>query len=415
MAVLLFAHFLAAALAPGLARLFGRRTFLLLAVVPAASFGWLLTRIGEVTGETAHQVTETISWVPAIHLDIALRLDTLSWTLAMLVTGVGALVLVYCAWYFEDGDPSLWRFTAAFTAFAGSMLGLVLARNLLLIYVFWELTTVFSFILIGHNPERRANRRAAVNALIVTTFGGLAMLVGFVMLGEAAGSYQIDDVVAVLGHRPASTTVTVAIGLVLVGAISKSALVPFHFWLPGAMAAPTPVSAYLPAAAMVKAGVFLAAALAPGFAGTVLWRITLLGLGVLTMLIGGARALGQNDIKLLLAYGTVSQLGFLMAIFGLGTRAAALAGLAMLVAHALFKAALFMTVGIVDHAAHTRDLRKLSGLAGRMPVLCASAVLAAASMAGIPPLLGFVAKESVLGAFTDALGHGQIGVLAGGL
>ncbi len=188
MAVLLFAHFLAAALAPGLVRLFGRRTFLLLALVPAASFGWLLTRMGEVTGETAHQLTETISWVPAIHLDIALRLDTLSWTLAMLVTGVGALVLVYCGWYFEDGDPSLWRFTGAFTAFAGSMLGLVLARNLLLIYVFWELTTVFSFVLIGHNPERRANRRAAVNALIVTTFGGLAMLVGFVMLGEAAGS-----------------------------------------------------------------------------------------------------------------------------------------------------------------------------------------------------------------------------------
>jgi multicomponent Na+:H+ antiporter subunit A len=413
MAVLLCAHFLAAALAPGLVRLFGRRTFLLLALVPAASFGWLLSRMDEVTGEAAHQLTETITWVPAIHLDIALRLDTLSWTLAMLVTGVGALVLVYSGWYFQDGDPSLWRFTGAFTAFAGSMLGLVLARNLLLIYVFWELTTVFSFILIGHNPERRANRRAAVNALMVTTFGGLAMLVGFVMLGEAAGSYQIDDVVLALGHRPASTAVTVAIGLVLVGALSKSALVPFHFWLPGAMAAPTPVSAYLHAAAMVKAGIFLASALAPGFAGTGLWRITLIGLGVLSMLIGGVRALAQTDIKLLLAYGTVSQLGFLMAIVGLGTRSGALAGIAMLTAHALFKAALFMVVGIVDHAAHTRDLHKLSGVGARMPVLFGLTVLAAASMAGIPPLYGFVTKESVLTAFTEALtGHdGQPPVL----
>ena len=204
-----------------------------------------------------------------------------------------------------------------------------------------------------------------------------------------------------------------AIGLVLVGAISKSALVPFHFWLPGAMAAPTPVSAYLHAAAMVKAGIFLASALAPGFAGTGLWRITLIGLGVLTMLIGGVRALAQNDIKLLLAYGTVSQLGFLMAIVGLGTRSGALAGIAMLTAHALFKAALFMVVGIVDHAAHTRDLRKLSGLGTRMPVLAGLTVLAAASMAGIPPLYGFITKESVLTAFTEALsGHdGQPPVL----
>ena len=367
MLFLLLAHLVAAALAPALVRAVDRYAFLLLALVPGASFVWLLARGPDVTGVDARTLTETYEWVPTIGLEIALRLDTLSWTLALLVTGVGALVLFYCTWYFRSFDPALWRFSGAFTAFAGSMLGLVLSRDVLLLYVFWELTTVFSYILVGHNPERVANRRAAMTALIVTTFGGLAMLVGFVMLGQTAGAYRID---AIMELSPTGAATATAIALVLVGAVSKSALVPFHFWLPGAMAAPTPVSAYLHAAAMVKAGVFLVAVLAPAFADTrpVAVRPSLV-LGVLTMLVGGLRALGQHDVKLLLAYGTVSQLGFLVAIVGLGTRAAALAGIAMVVAHALFKAALFMVVGIVDHAAHTRDLRKLSGLRPRDAVV----------------------------------------------
>ena len=419
MTFLLLAHFVAAALAPGLVRILDRRTFLVLAVVPAVAFGWLLAQTGAVTGDDARTITETVRWVPELGLDIALRLDTLSWTLGLLVTGIGALVLIYCAFYFKPGDPSLWRFTGAFTAFAGSMLGLVLSRNVLLLYIFWELTTVFSFVLIGHNPERRANRRAAVTALIVTTFGGLAMLVGLIMLGETAGSYQIDEIMLSLAGN-GSAVVTAAVLLVLVGAVSKSALVPFHFWLPGAMAAPTPVSAYLHAAAMVKAGVFLVAVLAPAFAGLGIWRPVLLTLGIVTMLIGGLRALAQNDVKLLLAYGTVSQLGFLVVIAGLGTRAGGLAAAAMIVAHALFKAALFMVVGIVDHRTHTRDLRKLTGLRRRMPGLAVITVLAAASMAGLPPMFGFVAKESAFGAFTSAIEqHGDVaptlGVLPGAL
>ncbi len=407
MLVLLLAHAVAAAAAPWLVRPLGRRAFLVLAVVPAAAFGWLVAQAPTVTGAGARTLTETVRWVPQIHLELALRLDTVSWVLALLVTGVGALVLVYCAWYFPPRDPALWRFSGTFVAFAGSMLGLVLARDLLLLYVFWELTTVFSYVLIGHNPERQANRWAAMTALIVTTVGGLAMLVGFILLGHGAGSFRVDDVLA---HAPTGPVTTVAIGLVLLGALTKSAQVPFHFWLPGAMAAPTPVSAYLHAAAMVKAGVFLVMVLAPAFADDPLWRPLLLLVGTATMLVGGLRALAQDDIKLLLAYGTVSQLGFLTAVAGLGTRAGALAAVAMVVAHALFKAALFMVVGIVDHTAHTRDLRRLSGLPRRMPVTFAVAVVSAASMAGIPPLLGFVAKESVYQAFLDAAHDGTPGM-----
>ncbi|MET0931973.1 MAG: Na+/H+ antiporter subunit A, partial [Aeromicrobium sp.] len=287
------------------------------------------------------------------------------------------------------------------TAFAGAMLGLVLSDNVYVLYVFWELTTVLSYLLIGHNPERRANRRAALNALLVTTFGGLAMLVGLVMLADAAGSPRLQEIVAA---RPSGTTVTVAIMLVLVGAISKSALVPFHFWLPGAMAAPTPVSAYLHAAAMVKAGIFLVALLAPTFADVPGWRPSLLVLGIMTMILGGLRALRQYDVKLLLAYGTVSQLGFLVAMVGAGTRSAAFAGIALVCAHGLFKSTLFLVVGIVDRSVGTRDLRELSGMRQERPVLFVVTVIAAGSMAGLPPFFGFTAKESGLAAFAD-LGH----------
>src|SRR3546814_672823 len=222
------------------------------------------------------------------------------------------------------------------------MLGLVLSDDLLLVYVFWELTTVFSYLLIGNDPAKRASRHAATQALVVTTLGGLAMLVGILILGGLSGTHRASELIA---DPPSGTAATVAVMLILVGALSKSALIPFHFWLPGAMAAPTPVSAYLHAASMVKAGVFLVALLAPGFSGVAGWHETILVLGVLTMLLGGWRALRQYDIKLLLAYGTVSQLGFLLVVFSIGTRAAALAGLGMLLAHALFKATLFLSVG----------------------------------------------------------------------
>ncbi len=396
MVQLLLAHLVLAGLGPAAVALFGRRAFLLMLTAPLATLIWALSLTDRIrSGETIQQ---TWSWVAGLDFEIAFRLGTLQWLMTLVVSGVGVLVLGYCAYYFADDDPALPMFTGVFTGFAGAMLGLVLADDLLLLYVFWELTTVFSYLLIGADPEKRASRLAAMQALIVTTFGGLAMLVGMLMLGHEAGTHRIS---AILADPPSGDWTTAAVLLLLVGAISKSALVPFHFWLPGAMAAPTPVSAYLHAASMVKAGVYLVALLAPAFADVPGWRATLLGLGVITMLLGGWRAIRQYDIKLLLAFGTVSQLGFLLVILGIGTRAATLAGLAVLLAHALFKACLFLVVGIVDHQTGTRDLRELSGVGARMPWVAGAAAIAGASMAGLPPLLGFVGKESVLAALLD--------------
>jgi multicomponent Na+:H+ antiporter subunit A len=403
-------HLLAAVVAPAFVRWWGRQAFLVLALVPAAAFGWLLTRLTTVTG--GGEVFESVPWVPTLDLDIALRLDALSLTFGLLVTGVGALVLVYCARYFEPGDDGTARFAGNLTAFAGSMLGLVLADDLLLLYVFWELTTIFSFLLIGGGGSRLAARRAASQALILTTAGGLSMLVGLLLIGQASGSYLLSEVVAQPGSGAAMVTGTL---LVLVGAITKSAMVPFHFWLPAAMEAPTPVSAYLHAAAMVKAGIYLVARLAPGLADVPGWRPLVLGLGAATMLVGGYRAMRQTDLKLLLAFGTVSQLGFLMVLVGAGSYEMAAAGLVMTLAHALFKSTLFLTVGVIDHATGTRDLRRLSGLGRRLPVLATIGGLASLSMAGVPPLLGFVGKEA---AFTALLDGGladrtaSLGVLA---
>ncbi|PWW21718.1 multisubunit sodium/proton antiporter MrpA subunit /multisubunit sodium/proton antiporter MrpB subunit [Geodermatophilus normandii] len=396
MLVLLLLHLFAGLLAPALVRWWGRQAFLALALVPAAAFGWVLSRLGPVLA--GEEQREAVTWIPALDLDVALRLDALALTFAALVTGVGALVLVYCARYFSPGEEGTGRFAGCLTAFAGSMLGLVLADDMLLLYVFWELTTVFSFLLIGGSGRRLAARRAASQALVLTTAGGLAMLVGVILVGQASGSRLLSEVVADPGS---GTAMTVGAALVLAGAVTKSALVPFHFWLPAAMEAPTPVSAYLHAAAMVKAGVYLVARLAPGLADVPGWRPAVLGLGVATMLVGGYRALRQRDLKLLLAFGTVSQLGFLVALVGAGSAELAAAGLAMTLAHGLFKSTLFLTVGVVDHATGTRDLRRLSGLGRRLPVLAAIGAAAAASMAGLPPLLGFVGKEAAFTALLD--------------
>ncbi|WAB83975.1 Na+/H+ antiporter subunit A [Microcella daejeonensis] len=375
-----------------------RGVFLLGALVPLAGFVHALVVGPAVLGGS--ELVERLPWIPELGLTLDLRMDPLSWVLTLVVTGVGALVMLYCTRYFGRDSEGIGRFASTLTAFAGAMYGLILAEDVFLLFVFWELTSVLSYLLIGHYQGRKASRGAALQALITTTLGGLVMLVGLVLLSVEAGSSSLRVIVA---SAPSGALTTAAIVLILVGAISKSAIVPFHFWLPGAMAAPTPVSAYLHAAAMVKAGIYLVARLAPGFALTPSWRELLVGLGIATMLLGGWAALKQTDIKLLLAYGTVSQLGFLMIVTGWGTRDAALAATALLVAHALFKAALFLVVGIVDHGTGTRDLRKLSGLGRRAPVLAGITVLALASMAGLPPLFGFVAKEAVLhGLIVDA-------------
>jgi multicomponent Na+:H+ antiporter subunit A len=404
--VLLMAHLVAALLAPSLVRLLGLRAFYVLAVVPAAGLGWALTYTAAM--REGHAVVEVYPWAGQIEADLALRMTTLSWLMVLLVGGVGALALVYCARYFRAGEPALARFAGVFVGFAGAMFGLVISDNLIVLYVFWELTTVFSYLLIGHDPESRASRHAALQALIVTTLGGLAMLVGIIMLGEHAGSYRWSQVSSAL---PDGGYLAVAVILLLLGALSKSAIFPFSFWLPAAMAAPTPVSAYLHAAAMVKAGVFLIALLGPVLADAEPWRPIVLVTGTATMLFGGWTALRQNDLKLLLAYGTVSQLGLLVVALGAGWRDAALAGAMMLLAHAMFKAALFFVVGIIDHSAGTRDLRELSGLRRSTPAVWVVAVLAALSMAGVPPLAGFVGKEAIFDAFLTG-GWWQTSVLA---
>ncbi|MET7328432.1 Na+/H+ antiporter subunit A [Nonomuraea sp. NPDC005650] len=382
---LLVLHAVAAVCAPWLVR---RMSLAVLALPPGIAFLaallWLPPR-------------EHTTWAPVLGLELSFRADALAVLMMSLVTGVGALVMIYSSRYFARDDEGLGRYGCFMTGFAGSMLGLVAADNLLLLYVFWELTTVFSYLLIGYDPASRQSRQAAMKALMVTTFGGLAMLAGFVLLGEAAGTYRISEVVA---HPPRVNAVAVV--LILAGALSKSAVFPFSTWLPAAMAAPTPVSAYLHAAAMVKAGVYLLARLGPALGDLTAWRTVAVPLGLVTMVLGGWRALRETDLKRLLAYGTVSQLGLLTVLFGSGNGGAALAGAGLLPAHALFKAALFLVVGIVDHAAGTRDLRELSGVGRAMPWVCAVAVLAGASMAGLPPLAGFVGKEAALEAVMGA-------------
>ncbi|NLU71096.1 Na+/H+ antiporter subunit A [Streptomyces sp. HNM0574] len=399
MLLLIVLHFAAACCARPLVRWLGPRAFLALALAPAAATVWAATQYAAVSRGSFPG--ENHSWMPDLGVSLAFRCDQLSLLMVLIAGGIGALVMLYCSRYFPPGEPRLEEFAGTFTAFAGAMIGLVVADDLVVLYVLWELTTVFSFLLIGHMPEKRSTRLAALQALVVTTLGGLTMLVGFLMLGHEAGTYRISGILA----NPPEESATVATGLVLVlvGALSKSAVWPFTLWLPGAMAAPTPVSAYLHAAAMVKAGVYLIARLAPAFADVAPWRPLVLVLGSVTLLLGGWRALRETDLKRLLAFGTVSQLGFLTLLTGTGSRDAALAGISMILAHALFKAALFLVVGIVDKATGTRDLNRLSGLGRSRPALCLVAVLAGASMAGLPPLLGFATKEAAV----DALLHGS--------
>ncbi|SBN61964.1 multicomponent Na+:H+ antiporter subunit A [Curtobacterium sp. 9128] len=399
MVTVLVAFGVVALLVPALTPLLGRRVFYVAALAPAAA---AVLTIAQTDRALHGGISSTVPWIPQLDLSIALRVDALSWVLALVVSVVGALVLVYCASYFGPKEPGLGRFAGVLTAFAGSMYGLVIADDVIVLFVLWEATTVFSYLLIGHDAVKRASRAAAMQALVVTTAGGLAMLAGLVILSVTAGTTQLSAIVA---QAPTGTIVTVSVVLILAGALTKSAIVPFHFWLPAAMAAPTPVSAYLHAAAMVKAGIYLVARLAPAFALLEGWRETITLLGVLGMVIGGYRALRQTDLKLLLAYGTVAQLGFLVLAAGWGTPAIALGGVALLVAHAAFKSTLFLVVGTIDHVTGTRDLGNLSGLGRKLPWLATVAVLALLSMAGIPPMIGFVAKEAVLTGLVEAL-HG---------
>ncbi|MEQ7922566.1 monovalent cation/H+ antiporter subunit A [Xanthomonas sp. WHRI 1810A] len=337
-------------------------------------------------------IREEFFWLPSLGLNFSLRMDGFAWLFSMLVLGIGTLVSLYARYYMSPNDP-VPRFFSFFLAFMGAMLGLVLSGNLIQIVFFWELTSVFSFLLIGYWHHRADARRGAYMALMVTGAGGLALLVGMMLLGHVVGSYDLDRVLASGDAIRAHALYPVLLTLILIGALSKSAQFPFHFWLPHAMAAPTPVSAYLHSATMVKAGVFLLARLWPSLSGSEQWFWIVSGAGACTLVIGAYSAIFQNDLKGLLAYSTISHLGLITLLLGLNSPLAAVAAVFHILNHATFKASLFMAAGIIDHESGTRDIRKLSGLIKLMPYTATLAMVASASMAGVPLLNGFLSKE----------------------
>ncbi|KTB67114.1 cation:proton antiporter [Pseudomonas fluorescens] len=337
-------------------------------------------------------IREEFMWLPSLGLNFALRMDGFAWLFSMLVLGIGTLVSLYARYYMSPDDP-VPRFFAFFLAFMGAMLGLVISGNLIQIVFFWELTSLFSFLLIGYWHHRADARRGAYMALMVTGAGGLCLLAGVMLLGHIVGSYDLDLVLAAGEQIRAHSLYPVMLALVLIGALSKSAQFPFHFWLPHAMAAPTPVSAYLHSATMVKAGVFLLARLWPSLSGSEEWFWIVGGAGALTLLLGAYCAMFQNDLKGLLAYSTISHLGLITLLLGLNSPLAAVAAVFHILNHATFKASLFMAAGIIDHESGTRDIRKLSGLVRLIPFTATLAMVASASMAGVPLLNGFLSKE----------------------
>lgn len=387
--VLLF--FVLSAVSGGLARLWPRAAPWVLAAGPGAATIWLLLKMPGVAAGALPLVEK--AWVPAIHLEWAWRLDGLGLLLALLVCGIGFFIVLYGSAYFEKDPAAQARFFTLILVFMAAMLGLALADHLLLFFLFWELTSVSSFLLIGFKHKDETAREAAQQALILTVAGGMALLAGSILLAEAAGTWRLSELAAQAAVVKAHAHYPWILGLVVLGAATKSAQFPFHFWLPGAMAAPTPVSAYLHSATMVKAGVFLLARLFPVLGGTVLWHHTLAIVGGLTMVTASLLALGQRDLKKLLAYTTVSALGTLVMLLGIGDALSLQAAVVFLLVHAFYKGALFMVAGAVDHVTGVRDINVLGGLGRLMPWTAGAAALAAFSMSGIPPFLGFVAKE----------------------
>jgi multicomponent K+:H+ antiporter subunit A len=359
----------------------------LVTLAAAAPLAWLGPEVA-----AGHTILFAVPWVPGLGLEVAFRLDGLALLFVGLILGIGLLVVLYAHYYLSDEDRN-GRFFAYLLAFMGAMLGIVTSDNLLLLVVFWELTSITSFLLIGFWRGAAEARQGARLALLVTGAGGLALLAGVLFIGDIVGSYSLGTVLAAGDLIRADPRYPLVLTLVLLGAFTKSAQFPFHFWLPHAMAAPTPVSAYLHSATMVKAGIFLLMRLWPALAGTEAWFWSVSTVGLVTMLFASYVALFKHDLKGLLAYSTVSQLGLIMLLLGLGTPYAELAAVFHLINHAVFKASLFMAAGIVDHETGSRDMRRLSGLARYMPITAALATVAAASMAGVPLLNGFLSKE----------------------
>lgn len=340
-------------------------------------------------GET---LIQSWQWIPAIGLEFAFRLDGLALLFALLILVIGLLVIIYARYYLDKKD-CMGRFFAYLLMFMGSMLGIVLSENVIQLVVFWELTSLSSFLLISYWQHRRDAREGAQMALAITAGGGLALLAGVLMLGNIVGSYNLTDILAAGDLIRNHDLYVPILILFLIGVFTKSAQFPFHFWLPHAMAAPTPVSAYLHSATMVKAGIFLLARFFPALSGTPEWTWIVGGAGLATLLIGAYFALFKHDLKGLLAYSTISHLGLITLLFGFGTQMAAVVAIFHIINHATFKAALFMIVGIIDHQTGTRDMRKLNGMLKYMPHTAVLAMIAAAAMAGVPFLNGFLSKE----------------------
>ncbi|MBK8185249.1 MAG: monovalent cation/H+ antiporter subunit A [Candidatus Competibacteraceae bacterium] len=354
-------------------------------------------------------VRVVIPWIPALGLEFSLRMDGFAWLFALMVSGIGGLVVIYARYYLSPADPAP-RFFSFFLAFMGSMLGIVLSGNLIQIALFWEMTSLVSFMLIAYWHHRADARRGARMALIVTGSGGLALFGGMLLLGYMAGGYDLDKVLAAGERIKNDPWYPAALGLIAFGALTKSAQFPFHFWLPHAMAAPTPVSAYLHSATMVKAGVFLLARLWPVLSGTDAWFWIIGGAGLCSLTIGAYLAVFQQDMKGVLAYSTISHLGLITLLLGMNSPLALVAAVFHINNHATFKASLFMATGIVDHETGTRDLQRLSGLHHAMPITATLAMVAAAAMAGVPLLNGFLSKEMFFAetVFLDRPGWQQV-------
>ncbi|MDF3415509.1 monovalent cation/H+ antiporter subunit A [Sulfitobacter sp. M57] len=382
------------ALLPGLMNSAGRQacagvTF----TVTLAAFIGLLTNLPTVlAGEV---VTTGVNWLPALGMNVNLMLDGLGFFFALLILGIGLLIITYARFYLSR-DDNMGEFFTYLLLFQGAMVGIVLSDNILLLIVFWELTSLSSFLLIGYWKHLPEGRQGARMALTVTGMGGLALIGGMLILGNITGSYDLSVILQSREIIQASPLYLPALVLILLGCFTKSAQFPFHFWLPHAMAAPTPVSAYLHSATMVKAGIFLMARLWPVLSGTPEWFVIVTTAGLVTMVLGAVIALFKHDLKALLAFSTVSHLGLITMLLGTGTAFGAMAAVFHILNHATFKAALFMSAGIVDHETHTRDIRRLGGLRHLMPVTFGIVTLAALSMAGIPLLNGFLSKEMML-------------------
>ncbi|ENN86187.1 putative efflux/antiport transport protein [Rhizobium freirei PRF 81] len=390
--------FFGALIAPVFVRRLGHHAAWLLALLPGLAFLHFAEFLPNIA---AGQVVQGgFDWVPSLSLRFSWLLDGLSLTFALLITGIGTLIVLYTGGYLK-GHTDLGRFFSFIFLFMGSMLGLVVSDSFLTLFVFWELTSITSFLLIGFDHRREASRRAALQALVVTGGGGLLLLAGLLLIWQVTGLGSMSELLRSGDTLRASPFYLAALILVLGGAFTKSAQFPFHFWLPNAMEAPTPVSAYLHSATMVKAGVYLLMRLNPVMGGTAAWQTILPVFGAATLLVGTLLAIRQTDLKLKLAYTTVSSLGLLVLLTGFGTDYAVEAAVLYLVAHSLFKGALFMVAGIVDHETGTRDITRLGGLRSAMPLTFAAALIAAISMGGLPPAFGFLAKEEIYAALAQ--------------